>query len=434
MIISPETNTVIQSYGCVKQMLTGYTKEEMQVIIDQTYYAKNVWNQSLYLIKQGDIEPFLLADATDLIDSYKMLNSNVAQRVINKVIDAWKSYYELLQKSLLGEYDKPVHEPYYLAHDDHYILTIEMLAGLRNQDGTNKEKFPIPCNREYKKEHPTVYLKIPPELHDKYIVRIEIIPIQHGLYYEAHYTYRKITAPNQELDYSKAMAIDLGVNNFVTCGTTDFKAFIIDGKGAKSCNAYANKQNAKLRSELAKEGNVESRPLWQSMRLGKIWTDRNLYIDNFMHQAVAWLVNYALKKHIGNAVIGYNPGWKDKVEMGSVNNQNFCSLPFGRFKDLLISQCCLNGILCITQEESYTSKASFLDNDPIPVYGEKRTAPVKFSGTREERGRYVSADGRSWNADVNALYNILAKSGILPDVVEGLRNRGYLPTPLRIKL
>ena len=70
-------------------------------------------------------------------------------------------------------------------------------------------------------------------------------------------------------------------------------------------------------------------------------------------------------------------------------------------------KCQLRGITVITQEESYTSKASFLDNDDIPVYGE--TENPKFSGRRVKRGLYKSSNGQLINADVNGSYNIMRK-------------------------
>jgi putative transposase len=61
-------------------------------------------------------------------------------------------------------------------------------------------------------------------------------------------------------------------------------------------------------------------------------------------------------------------------------------------------------------EESYTSKASFLDRDSIPVYDPKREDKPKFSGKRIERGLYRASDGRLINADVQGSYNIIRKA------------------------
>jgi transposase len=70
----------------------------------------------------------------------------------------------------------------------------------------------------------------------------------------------------------------------------------------------------------------------------------------------------------------------------------------------------LVGIEVLVQEESYTSKASLLDLDPIPVYGKKDAEKVKFSGKRVSRGMYQSKSGVAINADVNGSSNIMRKA------------------------
>ena len=65
------------------------------------------------------------------------------------------------------------------------------------------------------------------------------------------------------------------------------------------------------------------------------------------------------------------------------------------------------GIAVIEQEESYTSKASFPDGDPMPVYGEEQGTPA-FSGTRKG-GLYRTSDNRFINSDVNGAANIARK-------------------------
>jgi transposase len=68
------------------------------------------------------------------------------------------------------------------------------------------------------------------------------------------------------------------------------------------------------------------------------------------------------------------------------------------------------GIHIEEQEESYTSKASFLDTDRIPVYGDV-VRDDAFSGRRIHRGLYRSKDGILINADINGAANILRKWG-----------------------
>jgi len=98
------------------------------------------------------------------------------------------------------------------------------------------------------------------------------------------------------------------------------------------------------------------------------------------------------------------------VELGRKNNQEFVQIPHARFIDLLTYKAKLVGIQVILQEESYTSKASFLDRDAIPTYDPKRVEKARFSGKRETRGLYRATNGRRMQADVNGSYNILRKA------------------------
>jgi len=76
--------------------------------------------------------------------------------------------------------------------------------------------------------------------------------------------------------------------------------------------------------------------------------------------------------------------------MGRVNNQKFVSVPTARVKDRIARLCQLHGIKFVETEESYTSKASFIDNDFLPTYGEKPTS-WKSSGKRTKRGLFRTA-------------------------------------------
>jgi transposase len=64
----------------------------------------------------------------------------------------------------------------------------------------------------------------------------------------------------------------------------------------------------------------------------------------------------------------------------------------------------------IEQEESYTSKASSLDKDEMPIYNADNPVKPKFSGRRIKRGLYKTKAGHLINADCNGSLNIGFKS------------------------
>ena len=68
----------------------------------------------------------------------------------------------------------------------------------------------------------------------------------------------------------------------------------------------------------------------------------------------------------------------------------------------------LVGIKVIINEESYTSIASFLDLDDLPVY--QKGVKYRFSGKRVRRRLYKASNGLKYNADVNGSFNILRKA------------------------
>ena len=161
---------------------------------------------------------------------------------------------------------------------------------------------------------------------------------------------------------------------------------------------------------------------------------RNNVIMDFLHKASSYVVNHAVKNNISAIYVGRNIGWKQEANMGRVNNQKFCSIPHSKFIEMLKYKAKKNGISVFDNEESYTSKASFLDNDVIPVFSTDEHEPYKFSGKRKYRGLYISKDGILLNADVNGAFNILRKGlnvsaeALLPSV------KGFVFNPTRVKV
>ena len=120
------------------------------------------------------------------------------------------------------------------------------------------------------------------------------------------------------------------------------------------------------------------------------------------------------------------------MNLGKITNQQFTQISFGSLRETLGVLCERYGMRYIEQEESYTSKASCLDLDDIPVYNPGQPYTGAFSGKRVHRGLYQFADGRIANADVNGAANILRKSKQNFDFEELCK--GLLGSPLRIRV
>ncbi|MDE5115831.1 MAG: IS200/IS605 family accessory protein TnpB-related protein [Trichodesmium sp. St2_bin2_1] len=94
--------------------------------------------------------------------------------------------------------------------------------------------------------------------------------------------------------------------------------------------------------------------------------------------------------------------------MGKKKNQNFVQIPFLKLIEQLKYKAKLVGIKVIINQESYTSIASFLDLDDLPVY--QKGVKYRFSGKRVRRRLYKASNGLKCNADVNGSLNILRKA------------------------
>jgi putative transposase len=196
---------------------------------------------------------------------------------------------------------------------------------------------------------------------------------------------------------------------------------IVNGRPVKAINQFYNERRAELQSQL---GTADT-----SHRLERITAKRTRRIDHYLHTASRRIVDLLVAEGIGTLVIGKTPLWKQEANMGRRNNQNFVSVPHARFIEMLAYKAELVGIQVIVTEESYTSKASFLDADPLPVPGSPEAETATFSGKRMKRGLYRAADGRHIHADVNGAYNIIRK--VAPEAfAQG--SRGCVVHPVRL--
>jgi putative transposase len=140
-----------------------------------------------------------------------------------------------------------------------------------------------------------------------------------------------------------------------------------------------------------------------------------------MHTASRRVIDHLVDRSIGTLVIGYNPNWKQQVRIGRVNNQKFVSIPHAMLVDMLTYKAELAGMKVVLQEESYTSKCSFLDRE----YPQKRE---QYAGRRIHRGLFRAGDETLVNADVNGSYNIIRKA--FPKAFEGIE--GVVVHPVRV--
>ena len=415
-------------YLTIKQQVKHLTKEEYNILRELCRISKNLTNQAIYNIKQYYLQEkqYLRYESNyhELKNSenYKLLNSNMAQQTLKDVDLMFKSFFALIKLAKQGKYNfKHIRLPKYLPKNGYSNLIISQIRIKNNNILT------IPFSNTFKKKHETkINIKIPKILENKKIKEIQIIPKFNARFFEIRYKY-EIQEKNINLNKNNALAIDLGINNLCTCVTNTDKSFIIDGRKLKSINQFFNKRNAKLQSIKDKQ-NIKEQTKQQYL----ISRKRKNRVDDYINKTCKYIINYCLSNDIGNLVIGYSQSFQNKTNLGKKNNQIFTQLPFGKIREKLEYLCKRYNINYILQEESYTSKASFFDNDDLPIYNADSPQEYAFSGKRIKRGLYQTKNNYLFNADCNGALNILRKSKVVD--LNILYNRGELDTPKRIRV
>ena len=373
---------------------------------DLTFKAKNLYNAGLYHIRQSIFErnkfqeeekPSVLS-WIELVSQFRKekqsdmleLPSKVSTNILKTLGSSISSYYQLLKcyhdKSNLSVTSKP-QLPRYLHKTEGRSVVEFTNQTISKKRGLNGEL--ILCPKDFNLVIPTK-VKTPKS--------VRIVPKLKSFVIEVIYEV-EVSPLKQTGNYA---AIDLGIDNLASITFSDgTNPLVVKGVQLKSINQGYNRLIAKAKSKLPANQKT-------SQGIHRLWRNRELKFQSELHKVTSFLSLYFDEMAIEKVFIGKNQGWKQEVTLGKKTNQTFTQIPFTTCIFQLTYKCLARGIEVVEQEESYTSKASFVDQDEIPTYG-KGNEKFAFSGKRVSRGMYRTKNGFLLNADVNGSYNILVK-------------------------
>jgi len=388
------------------------TEHRFAPIDGLAFQSKNLYNVANYVIRQNFVYGWGYINYNEMNrlmkshQAYKDLPAKVSQQILMILDKNWQAFFEAVKaynieetkftgRPKLPKYKDKVKGRNILVYTIQAISTKQLKKGIIKLSGTNI----------------LIKTKVKPEQ----ICQVRLVPKCDSYVIEVIYNAcaeRSRSKPESTVEPSPKEAIasiDLGLNNLValTSNQPGFVPLLINGRPLKSINQFYNKRKAHLQSQL--KGSRKT-----SSRLGCLTRCRNQKVDNYLHHASRFIINLLIERNIGTLVIGKNLQWKNQINLGKQTNQNFVTVPHARLIEMLEYKAVLVGIRVMVQEESYTSQSSFLNLDPIPVYGNIGTLDVTFSGKRIKRGLYKTSSGRLINADVNGSYNIMRKA--IPNV------------------
>jgi putative transposase len=406
-------------YLTQKNQIRRLEAREFNALRELCRLSKNLYNVGLYMVRQYYFQErkHLRYESNYHYckenENYKRLNTDIAQQTLKVVDRTFRSFYGLINAVKERSFPQKVKLPHYLPKDGYFLL---IMPRVKIKDG----KFRVPMSRDFCKEHGEIWIPFPERIDPETLKEVRIHPRYNARFFDVEFISEVVETPvptgseaMPEAYPDTALAIDLGLDNLATCVDTNGASFIVDGKKLKSLNRWYNKENARLQSikDLQKiEGITE--------RQARITRNRNNKVRDYLNKATRLIINHCIENRIGKIVVGFNVGIKQEINIGSRNNQNFVQIPHASFRSKLKALCERYGITYVEQEESYTSKASFLDGDKLPVYNADKPREYQFSGRRVKRGLYQTKHGFLVNADCNGAANILRKSKLFGTAVK----------------
>ncbi|MEK8016147.1 MAG: transposase [Candidatus Parabeggiatoa sp.] len=373
---------------------------ERHIIVDSdalnelTFKAKNLYNVANYQIRQTFIFTGLMPCEYELSTflaninqpDYRALPAQTSQQVIKLLFKNWTSYFAVIRewKKNPSKFKGMPKIPRYKKKNGHFV------AIFTNQQVKIKEGFiyfpkavnisPLKTSVSKPKQVriiPQATCFVVEIVYDKEVQKVETVP-------------------------DSFLAIDLGLNNLATSfNNVGLTPFIVNGKPLKSINAWFNKNKAKLQSQLPKG-------IFSTRHINHLTHKRHQKINDYIHKTSRFIVDYCVENRIGTIIIGNNEGWKNRINIGKRNNQNFVQIPHTQLILSIEYKALEFGIWVKITEESYTSKTDNLVLEPLKKHGSNQIKKPSL-GKRVKRGLFHSSNGMLINADCNGAIGIARK-------------------------
>lgn len=323
--------------------------------------SKELYNKCNWHLRQAFSDANPIPNISELVslveneESYKNLhNTKTAKQTVRQCLTDWSNFFKALRAYEVNpeSFKKSPKPPDYkeeMAQVIFYNETIKHKPARQGWLVPTNDCFKIRSDRKFK--------------------QVVITPKTFGFVIEIRYQVAPVAQP--EIDKNRICCIDIGVNNLCSITSDQLNPILVNGRMLKSVNQWYNKHPNKRNSR---------KRYWR--------------IENYFHHTSKMIVDLCVKHKIGTIIIGRNKGWKQEHSLG----QNFQYVPFWKLIQKIQYKAKALGIEVVLTEESYTSKASFLDRDPLDG--------SLISGKRIKRGLYESSSGILLNSDVNGSANI----------------------------
>jgi putative transposase len=339
-------------------------------------------------------------------EHFSILINDCSSQIARKAHQDFNSFLGLLKLKNKGKYDEKINIPRYKREKNgkkEYDIIIQGRSVRFVKSLHKVNVYQVNTSKTFRSLYPdfktSFEIKVPK--HIGKLNQLTIKPSKKHNVFKIDIVYEVEENPMLE-DNGHYLAFDLGVNNLLAgLNSTNGDSLIYDGKKVKAINQWFNKQKSKIRSKIDTTDNDNYKQQLEN-KLHTLSRKRHHKLKVYFHLVTNNIVNYCQRFQINTVIVGKNPQQKKDINIGKKNNQTFVSIPFTQLTRILEYKLKQQGIAFKEQNESYTSKCSFLDNEGIKKQ-------ENYQGIRITRGLFKSESGIIINADINGAGNILRR-------------------------
>ena len=321
--------------------------------------SASLWNETNYARRQAFLsdESVWDADTGKLEGKYKgVLSSSVAQQIIRKNSEAWRSFFDLNEKYHAGKLDeKPSPPGYWGNEEDGRVLRTYVRNDQYTIEYGKRSRLEVPIGSELKDEiglNRNQRLRVELAGDPKWSGEQNRLEIVYDETADAFRAFHPVTIDTSRLDSplaSHEAALDVGANNLVACTTTTGQQLLYEGRNLFEEFRETTEQIAHYQSLLDDQRKSSTR----IDRLYRKRTNRRSHVqDTLIRDLVERLHDEGVSKlYVGDIKGVLSTHWSPHV-----NEKTHNYWAYRRFISRLEDVCEEYGITVEEESEAWTSQ------------------------------------------------------------------------------
>ncbi|WP_254807483.1 RNA-guided endonuclease InsQ/TnpB family protein [Natronosalvus amylolyticus] len=334
--------------------------KEREVFVRWLDASASLWNETNYARRQAlleDDESIWDADTGKLEGKYKgVLSSSVAQQIIRKNSEAWRSFFSSNEKYHAGKLDeKPSPPGYWGNEDDGRVLR----TYVRNDQYTIQfgkySRLEVPIGSELKNElglNRNQRLRVEVAGEPKWRGEQGRLELVYDETADTFRAYQPVTVDSSRLDSplaSEEAALDVGANNLVACTTTTGSQYLYEGRELFERFRETTEQIAYYQSLLEDQRK-------SSKRIDRLYRKRTNRRKHAQNTLVRDLVERLYDEGVSTLYVGDIKGVLSTHWSPVINSKTHNFWAYRRFINRLEDVCEEHGIRVEEESEAWTSQ------------------------------------------------------------------------------